>query len=87
MEQVCLRAAVAEVLRVERARARIKNPELCAKSGVSHSALGRLIAGERDMSMPQLFALTAVVGLTPAEFMAAVMEVVAKHRTAPPSKV
>ena len=78
MDKMDLRSAISEVLRVERARRRISNPDLVARSGVSTSALSRLLAGERDMSMPQLFALTAVLGITPAGFVDQVTEVLEK---------
>lgn len=69
-----IREAVAAELRAARARVRMTRPQLVALSGVSQAALERLENAERDMSMPQLIALTAALKADPTKFMQMVFE-------------
>lgn len=69
-----IREAVAAELRAARARVRMTRPQLVALSGVSQAALERLENAERDMSMPQLIALTTALKADPTKFMQMVFE-------------
>lgn len=62
-------AAVAAHLRAERARADLKQTELAARTGLSVNTILRLENGQRVMSLSQLFAIAAALGVTPGDFV------------------
>lgn len=67
--------AFAEVMRVERARARLTIDELAQKSGVSRSTIGRYNDAEQVVTMPNLIAISGALGIKPSDFMEMVEDV------------
>ncbi|MGV9818379.1 helix-turn-helix domain-containing protein [Nocardia xishanensis] len=61
--------AVADHLRAERARAKLKQAELAKLAGLSTNTISRLETGERTMSLRQLFAIAEALGTTAEEFI------------------
>ena len=61
--------AVAEVLRVERARAQLTIDELADRAGIGRSTLSRLSKGERGINLGHLAAICEVLGIKVSDFM------------------
>lgn len=66
------RTAIADELRSLRARRRMTQTDLAKASSLSRVTIGRIENAERDLTFPQLMALTAALDTTPAEFTQAV---------------
>ncbi|MFD4444634.1 helix-turn-helix transcriptional regulator [Nocardia sp. NPDC058519] len=61
--------AVAAHLRAERARADLKQSELAAAAGLSTNTISRIETGSRDMTLSQLIAISAALGVSAAAFI------------------
>ncbi|MFC9966285.1 helix-turn-helix domain-containing protein [Nocardia ignorata] len=61
--------AVAAHLRAERARANLKQSELAAAAGLSTNTISRIETGQRDMTLSQLYAISAALGVTAGAFI------------------
>lgn len=64
-----LRAAVAERVRVERARQRLTQEELAHRSGLSRVYIGAVERGEVNCSVAVLAQIAAALGLPPRELL------------------
>ncbi|WP_446224925.1 helix-turn-helix domain-containing protein [Nocardia sp. IBHARD005] len=61
--------AVAAHLRAERARADLKQSELAAAAGLSTNTISRIETGSRDMTLSQLYAISAALGVSAGAFI------------------
>ncbi|MFD4457652.1 helix-turn-helix domain-containing protein [Nocardia sp. NPDC058480] len=61
--------AVAAHLRAERARADLKQSELAAAAGLSTNTISRIETGTRDMTLSQLVAISAALGVSAGAFI------------------
>lgn len=61
--------AVAEVLRVERARAQLTIDELADRAGIGRSTLGRLSKGEHAINLGHLASICEVLGIKVSDFV------------------
>lgn len=66
-----MREALAGEVRARRAYRRMTQAELIKETGLSRSTVGRIENAERDMDIPQLLAIAAALGTTPAEMLQA----------------
>jgi DNA-binding Xre family transcriptional regulator len=62
-------AEVAAELRAERARTRVTVREIVERTGISKSAVLNYLNGQRDIPVPALFEICAVLGVDAAEIL------------------
>lgn len=63
------RAAMAGVLRAEKARSRLTLEELVLRTSMSRSAIQRILRGTRDVDMAQLAQIATALATTPSDLM------------------
>jgi transcriptional regulator with XRE-family HTH domain len=66
--------AILKQLRGEIAAEGITKQDLAERVGVAYPSLNRYLAGERDMPMPVLFDILAVLDIAPERFFGRAME-------------
>lgn len=69
-----VRDACAAEVRANRARHNLTQVELAERTGLSRITIVRIEAGRRDLTVPQMQAITEAFGVSMAEFMTAVMD-------------